>query len=158
MKRSLRITVSIFVQIACTIVIHAQYSSLENRIKSDGICSYVEAGTVTYKVVSNVGMSTEENIKMAPRLETLEGKTIAIVGEDFMCHITHPALGRLLTEHYPTPKVIMYDTLPIAGPYPAPGIMRSSTEQFRQRLIDLKVDAVIAGNGGCGGFIQQHEI
>ena len=30
----------------------------------------------------------------------------------------------------------------------APGITRQSTEQFRQRLIDLKVDAVIAGNGG----------
>lgn len=44
----------------------------------------------------------------------------------------------------------MYDELPIAGPYPAPGITRQSTEQFRQRLIDLKVDAVIAGNGGCG--------
>lgn len=41
----------------------------------------------------------------------------------------------------------MYDELPIAGPYPAPGITRQSTEQFRQRLIDLKVDAVIAGNG-----------
>ena len=158
MKRSLRITVSIFVQIACTVVGHAQYRSLDNRNQCDGICSYVEAGTVTYNVVSPVGMSTVEPIKMAPRLETLEGKTIAIVGEDFMCHITHPELGRLIKEHYPTAKVIMYDKLPIAGPYPAPGIMRSSTEQFRQRLIDLKVDAVIAGNGGCGGFIQQHEI
>ena len=150
MKRSLRITVSIFVQIACTVVVHAQYRSLDNRNQCDGICSYVEAGTVTYNVVSPVGMSTVEPIKMAPRLETLEGKTIAIVGEDFMCHITHPELVRLIKEHYPTAKVIMYDKLPIAGPYPAPGIMRSSTEQFRQRLIDLKVDAVIAGNGGCG--------
>ncbi|MDD7123805.1 MAG: hypothetical protein PUH87_02340, partial [Bacteroidales bacterium] len=87
---------------------------------------------------------------MAPRLETLEGKTIAIVGEDFMYNITHPELGRLIKEHYPKAKVIMYDELPIAGPYPAPGIIRHSTEQFRQRLIDLNVDAVIAGNGGCG--------
>ncbi|MDY4967131.1 MAG: hypothetical protein SO094_02025 [Prevotella sp.] len=87
---------------------------------------------------------------MAPRLETLEGKTIAIVGEDFMYNITHPELGRLIKEHYPKAKVIMYDELPIAGPYPASGIIRHSTEQFRQRLIDLNVDAVIAGNGGCG--------
>lgn len=44
----------------------------------------------------------------------------------------------------------MYDELSIAGPYPAPGIVRQSTEEFHQKLIDLKVDAVIAGNGGCG--------
>ena len=122
----------------------------DNRFVCDDTCSPDEKGRVTYNVVSPVGTSTVEPIKMAARLETLEGKTIAIVGEDFMQNITHPALKQLVKENYPTAKVIMYDELPIAGPYPAPGIIRQSTEQFRQRLIDLKVDAVIAGNGGCG--------
>ena len=122
----------------------------DNRFVCDDTCSPDEKGRVTYNVVSPVGTSTVEPIKMAARLETLEGKTIAIVGEDFMQNITHPALKQLVEENYPTAKVIMYDELPIAGPYPAPGIIRQSTEQFRQRLIDLKVDAVIAGNGGCG--------
>ena len=122
----------------------------DNRFVCDDTCSPDEKGRVTYNVVSPVGTSTIEPIKMAARLETLEGKTIAIVGEDFMQNITHPALKQLVKENYPTAKVIMYDELPIAGPYPAPGIIRQSTEQFRQRLIDLKLDAVIAGNGGCG--------
>ena len=122
----------------------------DNRFVCDDTCSPDEKGRVTYNVVSPVGTSTIEPIKMAARLETLEGKTIAIVGEDFMQNITHPALKQLVKENYPTAKVIMYDELPIAGPYPAPGIIRQSTEQFRQRLIDLKVDAVIAGNGGSG--------
>ncbi|MBQ7440388.1 MAG: hypothetical protein IJV52_02520, partial [Prevotella sp.] len=107
-------------------------------------------GEATFNVVSPTGFSTVEPIEMAPRLTTLDGKTIAIVGEDFMYNITHPELKRLILEKYPTAKIIMYDELPIAGPYPAPGIVRQSTEIFRQRLIDLKVDAVIAGNGGCG--------
>lgn len=122
----------------------------DDRFQCDDTCTPDNIGIATYNVVSPVGISTVEPIEMAPRLTTLEGKTIAIVGEDFMYNITHPEIGRLIKEYYPTANVIMYDELPIAGPYPAPGITRQSTEQFRQRLIDLKVDAVIAGNGGCG--------
>jgi len=121
-----------------------------DRFQCDESCDPNTAGAIKYNVVSPVGFSTVEPITMAPRLETLDGKTIAIVGEDFMSNITHTELGRLIKKHYPTAKVIMYDELPIAGPYPAPGITRQSTELFRQRLINLKVDAVIAGNGGCG--------
>ena len=123
---------------------------ISNRIQCDESCAPDASGAVKYNVVSPVGFSTVKPIQMAPRLTTLEGKTIAIVGEDFMYNISHPELKQLIKEHYPTAKVIMYDELPIAGPYPAPGITRRSTELFRQRLIDLKVDAVIAGNGGCG--------
>ena len=121
-----------------------------DRFVCDELCDPGSSGVAKFNVVSPVGFSTMEQIQMAPRLETLDGKTIAIVGEDFMYNITHPELGRLIKQHYPTAKVIMYDKLPIAGPYPAPGITRQATEEFRQRLQDLKVDAVIAGNGGCG--------
>ena len=121
-----------------------------DRFVCDESCDPGSSGVAKFNVVSPVGFSTMEQIQMAPRLETLDGKTIAIVGEDFMYNITHPELGRLIKQHYPTAKVIMYDKLPIAGPYPAPGITRQATEEFRQRLQDLKVDAVIAGNGGCG--------
>jgi len=121
-----------------------------DRFQCDDSCDPGSSGVAKYNVVSPVGFSTIEPIEMAPRLTSLDGKTIAIVGEDFMYNITHPELKRLILATYPTAKVILYDELPIAGPYPAPGITRQSTELFRQRLIDLKVDAVIAGNGGCG--------
>ena len=106
-------------------------SAQDNRFVCDDTCSPDEKGPVTYNVVSPVGFATIERITMAPRLSTLDGKTIAIVGEDFMYNITHPALKQLIKENYPTAKVIMYDALPIAGPYPAPGIVRQSTEEFR---------------------------
>lgn len=92
----------------------------DDRFQCDDTCTPDNIGIATYNVVSPVGISTVEPIEMAPRLTTLEGKTIAIVGEDFMYNITHPEIGRLIKEYYPTANVIMYDELPIAGPYPAP--------------------------------------
>ena len=118
------------------------------------VCDDNSCGTGTagdyYNVVSPVGFATIEPIEMAPRLSTLEGKTIAVVGEDFMADVTHPEIKRLILENYPKAKVILLDEIGIAGPYPAPGIKRPAVEQFRQKLIDMKVDALIAGNGGCG--------
>ena len=149
--RKLSFKLQLFVLVLlCFVAIPPQTYAQADRFQCDDSCDPEGTGVVKFNVVSPVGFSTVEPIEMAPRLTTLDGKTIAIVGEDFMYNITHPELGRLIKEHYPTAKVIMYDELPIAGPYPAPGITRQSTELFRQRLIDLKVDAVIAGNGGCG--------
>ena len=44
---------------------------------------------------------------------------LTIFSEPSNSKITHPALKQLIKENYPTAKVIMYDELPIAGPYPA---------------------------------------
>ena len=106
-----------------------------------------EAG---YAVVSPVGQSSVEMIDQAPRLETLDGKTIAVVGVSFMTSVTHPEIKRLILENYPTARVILTDEIGICGPYPAPGVRRKSVEEFQQKLRELKVDAVISGNGGCG--------
>ena len=106
-----------------------------------------EAG---YAVVSPVGQSSVEMIDQAPRLETLDGKTIAVVGVSFMTSVTHPEIKRLILENYPTARVILTDEIGICGPYPAPGVRRKSKEEFQQKLRELKVDAVISGNGGCG--------
>ena len=106
-----------------------------------------EAG---YAVVSPVGQSSVEMIDQAPRLETLDGKTIAVVGVSFMTSVTHPEIKRLILENYPTARVILTDEIGICGPYPAPGVRGKSKEEFQQKLRELKVDAVISGNGGCG--------
>ena len=103
-----------------------------------------------YSVVSPVGLSSVEMISQAPRLETLEGKTIAIVGVSFMTHITHPEIKNLIMKNYPSAKVILLDEIGFAGPYPAPGVIRKSKEEFQAKLNVMKVDAVISGNGGCG--------
>ena len=53
-------------------------------------------------VLSPVGSSSIKKIEPAPRLNTLDGKTIAIVGGSFMASVTHPELKRLILKHHPT--------------------------------------------------------
>lgn len=105
---------------------------------------------VNYAVVSPVGRSTVKMIDMAPRLSTLEGKTIAVVGGSFMASITHPEIKKLIQENFPTAKVLVLDEIGSAGVYPAPGITRRSKDEFQKRLRESGVDAVISGNCGCG--------
>lgn len=126
------------------------------KTEAAGIVPDESAGNVAdgdvagYAVVSPVGWSSIEPIAQAPRLETLDGKRIAIVGVSFMTGVTHPEIKRLIQKEYPTAKVFLLDEVGFAGPYPAPGVRRRQTEEFRQRLLDLRIDAVISGNGGCG--------
>lgn len=103
-----------------------------------------------FAVVSPVGKQTVQMIKQAPRLETLNGKTIAVVGGSFMATITHPEIKRLILANYPTAKVILLNEIGSAGPYPGPGVRRQSKDEFQQKLKDMGVQAVISGNGGCG--------
>lgn len=103
-----------------------------------------------YAVVSPVGRFSVEMIDQAPRLETLDGKTIAVVGVSFMTRVTHPEIKRLILKNYPDAKVILLDEIGFAGPYPAPGVTRKAKEEFQAKLRQMHVDAVISGNGGCG--------
>ena len=106
-----------------------------------------EAG---YSVVSPVGRSSVKIINQAPRLKSLSGKTIAVVGTNFMAKVTHPEIKRLILENYPDAKVILRDEIGVAGLYPAPGMVRRAKDEFQRKLKSMKVDAVISGNGGCG--------
>ena len=124
------------------------------RIVCDETCK-TESGASAVKgdgfaVVSPVGRGTVQMIEMAPRLNSLDGKTIAIVGGSFMARTTHPELKRLFEKHYPTCRIILLDEIGSAGVYPAPGVTRRSKEEFQERLRSMRVDAVISGNCGCG--------
>ena len=107
------------------------------------------SGTV-YDVLSPVGESTVKQITQAPRLSTLNGKTIAVVGGSFMANVTHPEIKRLILANYPNAKVILLSEIGSAGPYPASGVKRQQKDDFERKLKEMKVDAVISGNGGCG--------
>lgn len=108
------------------------------------------ASGMRYAVVAPFGRQTVPMIEQAPRLETLEGKTIAVVGGSFMASVTHPEIKRLILENYPTAKVILLGEIGAAGVYPPPGITRRDKEEFQRKLQQMSVDAVISGNGGCG--------
>lgn len=118
----------------------------------DDACLLPDAPVPTgkYAVVSPVGKQTVQMIKPAPRLDTLDGKTIAVVGGSFMANITHPEIRRLILSNHPTAKVILLNEIGSAGPYPGPGVRRESKDEFQRNLKEMGVQAVISGNGGCG--------
>ncbi|MBQ7650037.1 MAG: hypothetical protein IJS15_03710, partial [Victivallales bacterium] len=136
-------------------------SAQSERMICDETCKIESLGTSTkvampaakeagYSVVSPVGRSSVKIIEQAPRLKTLSGKTIAVVGTNFMARVTHPEIKRLILEHYPDATVITQDEIGSAGLYPPPGSFRRAKEEFQRKLKSMKVDAVISGNGGCG--------
>lgn len=104
----------------------------------------------TYDVLSPVGQSSVEMIEMAPRLESLDGKTIALVGGSFMASVTHVELKKIILENYPNATVYVLSEIGSAGLFPGPRVRKPQVERFQQRLHDLGVDAVVSGNGGCG--------
>ena len=89
-------------------------------------------------------------IEMAPRLDTFEGKTIALVGGSFMASVTHVELKRLILEYFPTATVYVLSEIGSAGLFPGPRVQKPQVIRFQQRLQEYGVDAVISGNGGCG--------
>ena len=117
-----------------------------------GVCklpgSVAENGV--YKVLSPVGESSVRPIRQAPRLKTLSGKTVAIVGGSFMAYVTHPELKRLILRDFPDAKVLVLKEIGSAGPWPGPGVVRQQKDEFVRNLKKFHVDAVISGNGGCG--------
>ncbi|WP_294430356.1 hypothetical protein [uncultured Treponema sp.] len=118
----------------------------------DGVCfvpQYADDGRENYAIVSPVGYHDVPMIKQAKRLDTLKGKTIGLVGGSFMAVTTHNELKRCIEKEFPTAKIYMFDDIGQAGPYSVFG-QTEKTKAFQEKLKELKVDAVIVGNCGCG--------
>lgn len=128
----------------------SQAQPVHTSSSCDGACDVGSDEGTYYQVVSPVGHSSITTIIQAPRLNTLDGKKIAVVGVSFMTDITHSEIKKLILDNYPKSKVYILDEVGYAGPYPVPGVRRKQTEDFKQRLQELRIDAVISGNGGCG--------
>ena len=118
----------------------------------DGVCfvpQYADDGRENYAIVSPVGYHDVPMISQAKRLDSLDGKTIALVGGSFMAVTTHNELKRCIEKEFPTTKIYMFDDVGQAGPYSVFG-QTEKTRAFQEKLKELKVDALIAGNCGCG--------
>ena len=139
----------LFLLIASVLLLGLNAQAQTQTCDTTGNCEGDESAGM-FNVLSPVGQSSVEMIDMAPRLETLDGKTIALVGGSFMASVTHVELKRLILESFPTATVYVLSEIGSAGLFPGPRVHKPQVERFQQRLIEYGVDAVISGNGGIG--------
>ena len=141
---------SISLLASCTPATQGDTGSTESCI--DGNCDipeYDEDGNQVYSIVSPVGYCAIEPIEQAPRLDTLAGKKIALVGGSFMAAVTHAELKKCIQEEFPTAEIYMFEQVGSGGPYSVFG-QSQQTKNFMAKLEQLGIDAVISGNCGCG--------
>ena len=123
---------------------------LDKETCVNGVCPLPTDEEKEEPTVQPLPSSAVKPIVQAPRLKTLNGKTIALVGGSFMASVTHPELKRLILEEFPTAKIYLLNEIGSAGPYPRPGTIRREKDEFQRKLQHFKIDAVVSGNGGCG--------
>ena len=122
---------------------------------------YDENGNEIFAVVSPVGYCKVDMIEQAPRLDTLDNKTIALVGGSFMASTTHFEIKRCIEEEYENVTIYMFNQVGTAGNFAVPTNKegddkcdttghKTQVQRFQEKLKELGVDAVIGGNGGCG--------
>jgi hypothetical protein len=102
-----------------------------------------------YEVVSPLGEPVVKQVSMAPRLQTLEGKTIGeIWNGGFRGDESFPLIEKMLRERYPTVKMIPYTEFPlvtIASLHPE--TKAKTLQGLRSKLKEKGCDAAIVGNG-----------
>jgi hypothetical protein len=95
-----------------------------------------------FSVISPLGETTVKMIQMAPRLDTLSGKTVCMVSNSaFKVNITMPAIAKELQAKYPGVKVVPYTEM-------ATAYSGSNWEAMPGQFKAKGCDAVISGNGG----------
>jgi hypothetical protein len=103
----------------------------------------------TYYVVRPTGDVVHPMITQAPRLDTLEGKTICMTSnQGFKAHVTFPVIEKLLRQKYPNLKIIPPEDMPRAVKPPAEGAKDPDTDAMTAALRQRGCQAVISGNGG----------
>lgn len=143
--RILKRTTSLFLSLLCLV------SALTAGIVSTAAVGLdsIEPQNNSFAVVSPVPTgSTIEPIKQPARLDSLEGKTIALVGGSFSASVTHAILRDMLEEEFGC-KTYYMDEIGKGGTF-NPNNQSAQSKEFQQKLVAYGVDAVISGNCGCG--------
>jgi hypothetical protein len=102
-----------------------------------------------YSVVSPLGDPTVKVVAMAPRLDTLAGKTVCLVwNHAFKADITLPAIEESLKKEYPDIRVIPYSEIDAAIRAAGPEDVAAEAAALQAVLKQKGCNAVISGNGG----------
>jgi hypothetical protein len=100
-------------------------------------------------VISPVGLPRTQNNGIAPRLDSLEGKTI---GEVYNHHFKGDQMfglyRELLKQRFPGVKIVPYTELPASFVGGDPATHRRVAQEVAALAREKGCDALIAGNGG----------
>jgi hypothetical protein len=103
----------------------------------------------TLEVVCPLGEANVKPIPLAPRLNSLEGKTVGeIWNGGFAGELSFPIIREMLRERFPGVRIVPYTEFPlvtIASLWPERKV--KTLEAVRKTLLEKGVDAVITGNG-----------
>lgn len=102
----------------------------------------------TFDVVSPEGLEAVERRRLAPRLDTLHGKTICEIWNGvFKGDVTFPILRAQLEERFPGLRVVPYTEFPHAPGSDNPARQRMLAQEIATLARQKGCDAVISGNG-----------
>ncbi len=103
-----------------------------------------------YQILSPVPSgSSISPIEQPSRLDSLEGKRIALVGGSFSASVTHQVISDMLEEEFGCTTFYMIDEIGKSGTF-NPNSISDKSKEFQQKLKEYNIDAVISGNCGCG--------
>ena len=148
-KRSLSLLLVLMCLISTAVVSSTSYSAVESDAAVAVEASNAEPAQNEYKIVSPVPSgSSITPITQPARLDTLNGKTVALVGGSFSASVTHAIIRDLLVKDFGC-KIYFMDEIGKGGTY-NPNNPSDKSIEFQKKLKEYKVDAVISGNCGCG--------
>ena len=105
---------------------------------------------VIYRVVSPSGEPVVARTPLSPRLDTLNGKTVAMLwNRVFRGDETLPMIGELLKERYPDVTIVPWEDFPVTS-VPALHAARQgeSLGALTEVLLDKRINAAVTGNAG----------
>ena len=101
------------------------------------------------EIISPAGGESVERGNIAPRLDTLAGKTVCETwNEDFKGDYMFPVYRELLEERYPGVRVIPYTEFPSSTLRSSPEYQRDVARRIAALAKERGCDALISGNGG----------
>jgi hypothetical protein len=99
-------------------------------------------------VVSPVGLDAVKRCGSAPRLGSLDGKTIGEIWNGvFKGDQTFPIIRKLLQQKYPSLKIVPYTDFPHTSGSDNPTQQRELARRIASMALEKGCDAVISGNG-----------
>ena len=100
-------------------------------------------------VISPEGLQLGEIGGASRHLDTLEGKTIGeVYNNHFKGELMFETYRRLFKERFPGVKIIPFDRFPTVYVGGDPASQKKTAREIAALAKELKVDAIITGNGG----------